>query len=196
MSIFLNGLEVRVDELKHDLKVEFRDLNEKGQRRFFMENKKTFLYDAFTSQYPEIRQLPLNFKGEYSLDTLNEIINKLYSKIVSNNCYQYVDLVLELLNIPEFEPDEELQKKLSHSGYYPILFFIAESPCTSFEILKDMFFSECSQFLCYNYSDLLDSIIKNPNFNLDCNFIKELELRYKAEHYHRIIEKIKTLRAS
>lgn len=195
MSIFVKGIKVRGDELKYDLKVDFIDLTESGQHRLFKKNKNLFLYDALTSQFPKIRELPFEFKNAYSAETLNEVLDKLIPKIPTQTC-RNLETVLKLLKLPNLKLSEELKERMSQSIEYPLLFWIAKSYDISFNILKKMFFYECSNFLCYNYSELLDTIILNPNFSLNYNLDNEIETRFKAEHYYRIISHIKAVKNS
>jgi len=192
MSILVNGLKVRSYELNSDLEVSFKDLNEKGQHRLFKENKNVFLYDALTSKYKSIQKLPLQFKREYSSETLNSTIMKLLPNVRGKD----TDLVLELLNIPGFEVDEELRKKLAHSVYYPFNYWVAESEKTSSEILKDMFLCDVGLFVRNDWANLLDSIISNPNFKFDSDLSTYIKTRYHIRHYNRVVEKIKLINPS
>lgn len=190
MSIFINGLKVRSSELNEDFEVQFKDLNEKGQRRLFTENKTLFLYDALTSEYESIQALPLQFKDEYSSETLNSIIKKVLSKmLLSKEC----DLILEFLNIPGFELDEDLRKDLSFSQFYPIKCWVAKSEKTSTEILKSMFLHDVCYSVWSNWYVLLDLIISNPNFRFDLCLDNHISTRFNEADYYALVERIKLL---
>jgi len=193
MSILVNGFEVRADELNYNFIVNFEDLNESGQRRLFEKDKNLFLYDALTSQYPDIRELPFESKTGFSSETLNEVLSKFIPQIPTLD-FQNIDIILKLLDFPDFKLNEKLRDRMTMSTDYRFLFWVAKSKDTSFNILKKMFFYECKNFICYGYSELLDIIILNPNFNLSYSLDREVELRFKAEHYRDIMSHIKDLK--
>ena len=53
MQILMNGVKVREEEVE-TLEIQFAQLNEAGQKRFFKENKDLFLFVARPLDYPKL----------------------------------------------------------------------------------------------------------------------------------------------
>lgn len=114
MKILLQGIEVRKEELVEIIEVEYDQLNEIGQKRFFKENKDLFFIQALLSKYESVRKLAIILRNDCSSDTINKAIQKL---LHVNNIYELpdYDLIFILLNTDNFIISKSNRINLSHS---------------------------------------------------------------------------------
>lgn len=78
MQILMNGVKVREEEVD-TLEIQFAQLNEAGQKRFFKENKDLFFSEALFSEYESVRKLAILLRNDCSSDTINMAIQRLRS---------------------------------------------------------------------------------------------------------------------
>lgn len=188
MSITVEGINVRIKEVSKDFKVKFESLTESGQKRLFKENKDIFFFDALTSKYVSVRRLALMQKNDCSSVSLNKAIKLLVKKKSAFN----VDLIIQLLNIPNLDLDDELRKSLAHSDYWQLRLWIANDKNTPLQILKEMLWGATTIFVGYDSSTEMDVIITNPNFELD-EEVEEIIKRFNPTEFSKIESRIKEL---
>lgn len=188
MSITVEGINVRIKEVSKDFKVKFKDLTEAGQKRLFKENKDIFFFDALTSKYKSVRTLALIKKDNCSSVSLNKAIKLLEKEKRATN----VNLIIELLNIPNLDLDDSLRKSLAHSDYWELRLWIANDKNTPLQILKEMLWSATKIFIGYDSSTEMDAIITNPNFELD-EEVEQIIKRFNPTAVSKIESRIKEL---
>lgn len=188
MSITVQGIKVRVSEVSKDFKVKFETLTEAGQKRLFKENKDIFFFNALTSKYKNVRALALRQKNNCSSVALNNAIKLLEKEKKASS----VNLIIELLNVPHLSLDDKLRKTLAYSNYYKLRLWVANDKNTSLQILKDMLWGAITLFIGHNWSIEMDSIITNPNFELD-NEVKKIIKRFNPTEVSKIESRIKEL---
>lgn len=192
MNIVVNGVPVRQEELKNDIELKFEDLNEKGQRRVFLENKGKFIFDAFTSEYTRIQKLPLKYQDEYDSDTLNKTISFILKNTrISKN----TDIILTLLNNKNLKLYETLRSNLATCDYPLLKVWVAQSKDTSVKLLNTMFIYEASNLVCLDYTMVFDAIIQNPNFVLTEQTKKIIPNIFSSEQIKKIKERICELKS-
>lgn len=186
MSIFLNGKEVRENELNRDIEVSFHDLNENGQQRMFEEDKDLFVADAIISKYKNIREKAENYAYQ---ECPNEILNLIIWKLFDAQgeyTNRYISIILKLLNIPRLKLLNTIQLKFARSDNYILKeWLITKYSETTNYILNIILKDELDKFI-KNESNLVDKIIMHPNFELTlegkyCGFgyIEKIEARIK-----------------
>lgn len=189
MIISLRGEEIRLDELEFDIDVDFKDLNEKGQRRMLLKEKNLFLWDALNSNNIEIYELAKKLINECSSQVLNEIIKKL---IVGKKVYDE-DKVLMLLKSPNLQLLDELRSALAISRYDSIRIWVASDNDTPSIYLTNMFFEEISNVATFNSEDVFCSIIRNPNFEFSSEMKEKLREEYCSDVALKVFSKVKEL---
>ena len=191
MSITVNGLEVRSDEIKPDISLKFSNLTQQGQIRLFSENKDTFLYEALISEYPEVHMLAINSKKEYSATSVNNLISNI---LKSGMTTIEAGCILELINVPNFKLEEALRKKLSNSEYWPVKAWVAKDKYTSMQLLERMFLIEATNFIKNGSTIVLNAVIQNKNFNITPLLIKRMNNIFSEEDFNKIMRKVHDFR--
>ena len=162
MAITVKGVEVRTKEVRTNVRVEFDDLTEEGQKRIFLENKEEFIVEALKSRYGSVVELVWEVKDECSSVALNAAIAECIKKGASE------ERILDLLNVPGFELDKKLRKILAISvRSLPIQIWVAKDEKTSFKLLRKMFYNATVKLVRDNDPQLFDAIVTNPNFKSD-----------------------------
>lgn len=140
----------RNEKMMEHLDVSFEELAEEKQEAVFLNHKDVFLFQALTSSYVSIRSLARKHASECSSETLHTTIHRL--EVLGE-----VKKVLDLLDISA-EVDSKLRTALSHSIYWEIRLWVANSTSTPAEVLSNMFLHE-------NTACIKEAITKNPNFD-------------------------------
>lgn len=161
--ITVKGVEVRPEEVAKEIKVSFKDLTEEGQKRIFRENKDEFIIDALKSKYSSVQNLIFEVKNECSSIALNKAIEEAIKRGAS------AKRIIDLLNVPTLELDEELRKLLSISIWTSLKKWVIQDKNTSFELLKSdqLFMYAAIELIQSHDSTLFDAIVKNPKFKWD-----------------------------
>ena len=183
----VNGVEVRIQEVKVDFEVKFSELTEDGQKRVFLENKEDFIVEALKSNYPAVQELVWQVKNGCSSVALNKAIEECIRRGAS------VNRILDLLEVPGLELEEELREILSCFVDDSIKLWVAKDPRTPFELLKSdqMFSLAVSEMVHDRGTELFDRIVANPNFkeNEDIDrLIKEFSSNQEKEVRARMKE--------
>ncbi len=181
--ITVKGVEVRSQEV--DLKVDFQDLTAEGQKRVFLENKENFVQDALNSEYPAVQEVIWEVRNQCSAKVLNAAVVGYNEKRKSEN------YILDLLNVPDFQPDEETRELLGTRGaFHSVKVWVARDEKTSLNVLEKMFRGAANRYFRYNEAELLDAILTNPNFGV-CE-IQQWNFSYGQQN--RIKARIKELK--
>lgn len=191
MSVTVNGLEVRSNEIKPNISLEFSDLTQQGQIRLFAENKDVFLYDALISEYPDVHMLAINSKKEYSAVAVNNMISNIFK---SGMTTVEANWILELINVPDFKLEEPLRKKFSKSRYWPLRVWVAKDKYTSTQLLERMFLIEARHFVREGSTIVLNAIIQSNNFKVGPILIRRMNKIFNKEEFNKIMRKVHNLR--
>ena len=162
MSVKVKGIPIRNEELSYDVEVPFSNLTAKGQERMFLDDKDVFICEAFASRYNTVRQLARNNMADCSSSTLNEAIKFLLKGCRSND----VDLILEILDIPNFILEDSIRVSLSRSYYWPLRQWVANDSNTSLELLYEMLMPAVRSVFWHHDFIILNALVSNTNFKM------------------------------
>lgn len=190
MAITVNGVEVRLEEVKKEIQVNFDALTKEGQKRVFCENPGKFISDVFASENISLTELIDLSENKISSTGLNEIICYFAHKDI------FAEVVLDILKLPYFKLADATRKTLALSTVKQYRIVIAKDKDTSLEILKlrQMFFWSAGEFAREKDDmGLFDEIVMHPNFRLDKDIENEISV-FSPERQKRIRERIAELK--
>lgn len=195
MSIItVKGYQVRKDELKPEIEVDFKSLSINGQTRIFMENKNLFLKEALESEYDQIRELPIKFIKEYSVKTVNEVMKELaYKDIYTWLASEKYEFMIAILNDESLKIEEKTIERLACSDFWGIKKAVAVRKDTGAKALKSIFFRAVKEYLDHGESELLDIVIVHPNFFVDTSLERAIIKSYSSDNVKKITEKINSV---
>lgn len=162
MSVKVKGIPIRNEELSYDVEIPFSNLTVKGQERMFLDNKDIFICEAFSSKYDTVRKLAYDNMSDCSSESLNKVISSLC------NINENMDLIIEILYMPNFVLEDEVREKLIDSNYLEVILSIAFLPTTPYETLCDILINFALKEAFWNYHSLtmFYAVIHNPNFKI------------------------------
>lgn len=162
MSVKVKGIPIRNEELSYDVEIPFSNLTVKGQERMFLDNKDIFICEAFYSKYDTVRKLAYDNMSDCSSESLNKVISSLC------NINENMDLIIEILYMPNFVLEDEVREKLIDSNYLEVILSIAFLPTTPYETLCDILINFALKEAFWNYHSLtmFYAVIHNPNFKI------------------------------
>lgn len=160
MSIKVKGVPIRNEELSYDMEIPFSSLTFEGQKRMFLDNKNLFIFEAFTSKYDIVRQLARANISECSSISLNKALKNLLSE--AGNC----NLILEILNIPNFILENDVRITLSTSDYWPLRQWVANDINTPLSLLYDMLIPAVQSVFWHQDFTILNALVGNANFEM------------------------------
>lgn len=162
MSVKVKGIPIQNEELSYDVEIPFSNLTVKGQERMFLDNKDIFICEAFASKYDTVRKLAYDNMSDCSSESLNKLILSLC------NIDENMDLIIEILYMPNFLLEDEVREKLISSNCLEVIVSIAFLPTTPYETLCDILINFALKEAFWNYHSLtmFYAVIHNPNFKI------------------------------
>lgn len=171
MSVKVKGISIRNEELSYDVEIPFSNLTVKGQERMFLDNKDIFICEAFASKYDTVRKLAYDNMSDCSSESLNKVISSLCNideNMDFHDICENMDLIIEILYMPNFVLEDEVREKLIDSNYLEVILSIAFLPTTPYETLCDILINFALKEAFWNYHSLtmFYAVIHNPNFKI------------------------------
>lgn len=188
--VTVNGIEVRNNEIEADICVSFSDLTQEAQLRLFCENKDTFLYEALTSEHADVHIMAINSVKECSAQAVNDTIAHILENPIT---IWETEWILKLINVPNFQLEESLRKKLIKLNYWPLKIWVAKDKFTSEQLLSRMFLIECVNFIKDNSSLVLHAVIQNKKFKITDPLRQKMKLIFTEEECRKIMMKVRQL---
>jgi len=137
--------------------LEFNDFSKQVQEKLYLQANEKFKKDAANSKFEEIRILVVE-------DEINssEFLNQMLQDEVKG--YNNTDVIKAILNNPNFKMDNTSRRVLSESEDWQCRQMAAEDKGSSLKFLYKMLQDEVKD---YGDSDVIESILNNPNFKMD-----------------------------